>query len=118
MRKIVLIGLLTLLVGVAQAQDVEEVVSKAEFVVAGAGDCRFFTITYHNKTITGGVAWTKEGPVLRVPVETFGMIDGKPTEDAAAMFGAVILHKKVALGLYDGNDFANRLARPQPKVRR
>jgi hypothetical protein len=30
------------------------------------------------------------------------MIDGKPAGDAAAMFGAVILHKRVALGLYDG----------------
>jgi len=103
MRSIVLVGLLTLLIGVAQAQDVGEVQSKAEFVVGSAGECRFnFAITYHNKTITGAVAWTEEGPVLRVPPETFGMIDGKPAGDAAAMFGAVILHKRVALGLYDG----------------
>ena len=56
MRSIVLVGLLTLLIGVAQAQDVGEVQSKAEFVVGSAGECRFnFAITYHNKTITGAV---------------------------------------------------------------
>ena len=78
-----------------------EVVSKAEFV-AGA-DCRLnFTITYHHKSITGAIAWTEEGPVLWMPAETLVLIDGKITDDAGAMFGAIILHKKVAVGLYDG----------------
>jgi hypothetical protein len=51
MRKIVLlVGLLALLVGAAQAQDVGEVQSKAEFVVGSAGECRLnFALTYHNE---------------------------------------------------------------------
>jgi hypothetical protein len=58
--------------------------------VVGAGECRLnFAITYHSETITGAVTWTEEGPALRVPPETFGMIDGKPTGSAVAMFGAI-----------------------------
>jgi hypothetical protein len=84
--------------GFAVAKDYE-VVSKTEFVV-GAGECGLnFTITYHNEAIKGSIAYTENGFALRMPIETFFVIDGKLSEDAGAVFGAIILGEKVGVGL-------------------
>ena len=101
MRKIVLlVGLLALLVGAAQAQDVRDARFYAQ---TSDGECGLeFTITHRNETIRGSIAWTDLGLRLRLPEKGFVVVDGKLSESAIAIFNAMIAQKGLAIGFYDG----------------
>jgi len=99
------IGLLAfgLGLGFAVAKDTGQS-SANVYAQTSGGECELnFTITYHNETIKGSIAFSEDG---RVPPETFFVIDGKLTEGAAVIFAAIILEKKLGVGLWsDGAIF-------------
>ena len=61
-----------------------------------------FTIAYRGGTVKGSIAWKDFGLRLRLPKESFVVVDGKLSEDDAAIFKAMLARKGLALGFYDG----------------
>jgi hypothetical protein len=102
LRAAIVVSLAALLAvsGAALAQD--DVRSTANFY-AREGECRFeFAVAWrdHAKTLKGSLAWVDGDLQLRLPDEAFVVAGDKLAKDADDMFGALLLHKKLAVGLW------------------
>jgi hypothetical protein len=75
---------------------------QAEFYVSD-GECGLaFTIAYRNETITGSIAFADDSWTLRLPAQSFLVVNGKLTENTGDVFDAILSKKKLAIGFYDG----------------
>jgi hypothetical protein len=101
-----IIGLAALAVsGAALAQD--DVQSTANFYVR-EGECRFeFAVAWRNRAeVKGSLLWADGDLRLRLPDEAFVVADGKLAKNDEDVFGAILLHKKLSVGLWrDGTIF-------------
>jgi hypothetical protein len=103
--RVIIVGLAVLAVsGAAFAQD--DVQSTANFY--SEGECRFeFTIAWRNRAeVKGSLLWADGDLRLRLPGEAFVVADGKLAKNEEDVFGAILLHKKLGVGLWrDGTIF-------------
>jgi hypothetical protein len=92
--------------GAALAHD--DAQNTANFYVS-EGECGFeFNVAWRNhaKTLKGSLAWVDGDLRLRLPNEAFVVADGKLAKDADDVFGALVLHKRLGVGLWqDGTIF-------------
>jgi hypothetical protein len=113
-RRAITVGLAVLAVsGAALAQD--DVQSTANFYAQGSeGECGFeFTIA----DLKGSLAWTDGDLRLRLPDGAFVVADGKLAKNADDVFFAIVLHKKLGVGLWrDGTIFPIDLIGLDPKA--
>jgi hypothetical protein len=99
------VGLAVLAVsGAALAQD--DVQSMANFTQGSESECGGFefTIAWRNREKTtelkGSLAWMDGDLRLRLPDGAFVVADGKLAKNADDVFFAIVLHKKLGVGLW------------------